>query len=150
MSSMVYGDQDSVSLYDCVMLFKANVAKDRVANFLSDDGEARLSVERRRPRHQVLRITRLLGSFDMVMVFFVFIYAVVQDQLMQMTMMAIPNISKELHYLNKEDCLLGWLLSSNTATSNLAWMELMTSDGKSKGFPSCSPTDRRRTKMTIK
>ncbi|KAI4312081.1 hypothetical protein MLD38_036933 [Melastoma candidum] len=29
---------------------------------------------------------------------------------MQMTMMATPNISKELHYLNKEDCLLGWLL----------------------------------------
>ncbi|KAH7546235.1 hypothetical protein FEM48_Zijuj01G0178900 [Ziziphus jujuba var. spinosa] len=33
-----------------------------------------------------------------------------QGQLMQMTMMATPNINKELHYLNKEDRLLRWLL----------------------------------------
>ncbi|KAM6553199.1 hypothetical protein CsatB_013961 [Cannabis sativa] len=31
-------------------------------------------------------------------------------QLMQMTMMATPNINKELHYLNKEDRLLRWLV----------------------------------------
>ncbi|KAI4312082.1 hypothetical protein MLD38_036934 [Melastoma candidum] len=37
------------------MLFKANVAKDRVANLLSEDGEARLFEERRRRRHQVIR-----------------------------------------------------------------------------------------------
>lgn len=30
--------------------------------------------------------------------------------MMQMTMMATPNINKELHYLNKEDRLLRWLL----------------------------------------
>lgn len=29
---------------------------------------------------------------------------------MQLTMMATPNINKELHYLNKEDKLLRWLL----------------------------------------
>lgn len=29
---------------------------------------------------------------------------------MQMTMMANPNMNKELHYLNKEDRLLRWLL----------------------------------------
>lgn len=29
---------------------------------------------------------------------------------MQITMMATPNINKELHYLNKEDRLLRWLL----------------------------------------
>lgn len=29
---------------------------------------------------------------------------------MQMTMMATPNMNKELHYLNKEDRLLRWLL----------------------------------------
>ncbi|TXG66465.1 hypothetical protein EZV62_007740 [Acer yangbiense] len=33
-----------------------------------------------------------------------------RGQLMQMTMMATPNINKELHYLNKEDRLLRWLL----------------------------------------
>lgn len=29
---------------------------------------------------------------------------------MQITMMATPNMNKELHYLNKEDKLLRWLL----------------------------------------
>lgn len=29
---------------------------------------------------------------------------------MQMTVMATPNMNKELHYLNKEDRLLRWLL----------------------------------------
>lgn len=33
-----------------------------------------------------------------------------QGQLMQITMMATPNMNKELHYLNKEDKLLRWLL----------------------------------------
>lgn len=34
----------------------------------------------------------------------------VQGQLLQMTMMVTPNFNKELHYLNKEDRLLRWLL----------------------------------------
>ena len=34
----------------------------------------------------------------------------VQGQLTQMTMMVTPNFNKELHYLNKEDRLLRWLL----------------------------------------
>ncbi|KAL0550117.1 hypothetical protein IC582_014616 [Cucumis melo] len=33
-----------------------------------------------------------------------------QGQLMQMTMMATPNMNKELFYLNKEDRLLRWIL----------------------------------------
>lgn len=35
---------------------------------------------------------------------------------MQMTMMATPNINKELHYLNKEDRLLRWLLVKHRDT----------------------------------
>ena len=35
---------------------------------------------------------------------------------MQMTMMATPNINKELHYLNKEDQLLRWLLVKHRDT----------------------------------
>lgn len=34
----------------------------------------------------------------------------VQGQLTQMTMMVTPNFNKELHYLNKEDRVLRWLL----------------------------------------
>jgi small subunit ribosomal protein S6 len=33
-----------------------------------------------------------------------------QGQLMQMTMMVPPSFNKELHYLNKEDRLLRWLV----------------------------------------
>ncbi|KAK3441928.1 hypothetical protein EUGRSUZ_B02192 [Eucalyptus grandis] len=33
-----------------------------------------------------------------------------QGQMMQLTMMASPMMSKELHYLNREDRLLRWLL----------------------------------------
>ncbi|KAJ8446741.1 hypothetical protein Cgig2_002903 [Carnegiea gigantea] len=39
-----------------------------------------------------------------------------KGQLMQMTMMATPNINKELHYLNKEDRLLRWLLVKHRDT----------------------------------
>ena len=35
---------------------------------------------------------------------------------MQMTMMATPNMNKELHYLNKEDRLLRWLLTKHRNT----------------------------------
>ncbi|ERM98200.1 hypothetical protein AMTR_s00095p00137540 [Amborella trichopoda] len=39
-----------------------------------------------------------------------------QGQLMQMTMMVTPNFNKELHYLNKEDRLLRWLLVKHRDT----------------------------------
>lgn len=39
-----------------------------------------------------------------------------KGQLMQMTMMATPNMNKELHYLNKEDRLLRWLLVKHRDT----------------------------------
>lgn len=37
---------------------------------------------------------------------------------MQMTMMATPNINKELQYLNKEDRLLRWLLVKHRGMKN--------------------------------
>lgn len=40
-----------------------------------------------------------------------------QGQLMQMTMMVTPNFNKELHYLNKEDRLLRWLLVKHRNTN---------------------------------
>lgn len=36
---------------------------------------------------------------------------------MQISMMATPNINKELHYLNKEDRLLRWLLVKQRTTN---------------------------------
>lgn len=45
---------------------------------------------------------------------------------MQMTMMATPNINKELHYLNKEDRLLRWLLVKHRDTKY--GLELLSED----------------------
>ncbi|KAK2632789.1 hypothetical protein EUGRSUZ_L01073 [Eucalyptus grandis] len=39
-----------------------------------------------------------------------------QGQMMQLTMMASPMMSKELHYLNREDRLLRWLLVKHRDT----------------------------------
>ena len=45
---------------------------------------------------------------------------------MQLTMMATPNINKELHYLNKEDRLLRWLLVKHRGVKY--GLELMKDD----------------------
>lgn len=39
-----------------------------------------------------------------------------QGQMMQLTMMASPMMNKELHYLNREDRLLRWLLVKHRDT----------------------------------
>lgn len=65
-----------------------------------------------------------------------------QGQLMQMTMMATPNMNKELHYLNKEDRLLRWLLVKHRDTK-YGLEFLSEDDGKSElsKFPLRSMTD---------
>lgn len=45
---------------------------------------------------------------------------------MQMTMMATPNMNNELHYLNKEDRLLRWLLIKHRDTKY--GLEFLTED----------------------
>lgn len=46
-----------------------------------------------------------------------------QGQLMQMTMMTPPNFNNELHYLNKEDRLLRWLLVKHRDVKLGPWSE---------------------------
>ncbi|MCH83981.1 ribosomal protein S6 family protein [Trifolium medium] len=49
-------------------------------------------------------------------------------QLMQVSMMATPEINKELHYLNKEDKLLRWLLVKQRNTK--FGLEFMGEEGR--------------------
>ncbi|MCH99124.1 30S ribosomal protein S6-like, partial [Trifolium medium] len=51
-------------------------------------------------------------------------------QLMQVSMMATPEINKELHYLNKEDKLLRWLLVKQRNTK--FGLEFMGDEGEDK------------------
>ncbi|KAK9266614.1 hypothetical protein L1049_003566 [Liquidambar formosana] len=67
-----------------------------------------------------------------------------QGRLMQMTMMVTPNFNKELHYLNKEERLLRWLLVRHRNTKY--GLEFLSEDDGKKDdlslFPqSCTYND---------
>ncbi|KAJ8753201.1 hypothetical protein K2173_017792 [Erythroxylum novogranatense] len=97
-------------LYDCMLLLKPHVKKEALADLVAWVGKHVYS------RNGVLTDIKSLGTVQLG-------YGIqkpdgrcYQGQLMQMTMMATPNINKELHYLNKEDRLLRWLLVKHRDT----------------------------------
>ncbi|TKY44578.1 structural constituent of ribosome [Spatholobus suberectus] len=90
--------------YDCMFLFKPHIRKEAVMDLVVRVGK---HVYR---RNGVVTDIKSLGTVQLG-------YGVkkldgryYQGLLMQMSMMATPEINKELHYLNKEDRLLRWLL----------------------------------------
>ncbi|KAF9611692.1 hypothetical protein IFM89_034875 [Coptis chinensis] len=97
-------------LYDCMLLLKPHVSRELIMDLAARIG-----------KHVHMRngVVTNIKSFDKVYLgygikkldgrFF-------KGQLVQMTMMATPNINKELHYLNKEDRLLRWLLVKHRNT----------------------------------
>uniref|UniRef100_A0ACD5XKT7 Uncharacterized protein n=1 Tax=Avena sativa TaxID=4498 RepID=A0ACD5XKT7_AVESA len=91
-------------LYDCMLLLKPLVTKESAAELV-----ARVA----RRAYQRNGVVTDLKSFGKVQLG----YGIrkldgrhFQGQLMQMTMMVPPSFTKELHYLNKEDRLLRWLV----------------------------------------
>lgn len=97
-------------LYDCVMLLKPHVKKESLMDLV-----ARVS-KHVYARNGVLTDIKSFGTVQLGYGIKKLDGRYFQGQLMQMTMMATPNINKELHYLNKEDRLLRWLLVKHRDT----------------------------------
>ncbi|MFQ6640180.1 hypothetical protein Gotur_015185 [Gossypium turneri] len=91
-------------LYDCMLLLKPHVKKEGLIDLVARVGRHVYS------RNGVLTELKSFGTVQLGYGIRKLSGRYYQGQLMQMTMMATPNINKELQYLNKEDRLLRWLL----------------------------------------
>ncbi|KAH9610722.1 hypothetical protein KSS87_003673 [Heliosperma pusillum] len=94
----------TMPLYDCVMLLKPHVKREGVLDLIARVGKhvyARNGVITDIKTFQQVELGYGIKKLD---------GRYFQGQIMQMTMMATPNINKELHYLNKEDRLLRWVI----------------------------------------
>ncbi|KAL5772785.1 hypothetical protein ACOSP7_012402 [Xanthoceras sorbifolium] len=97
-------------LYDCMLLLKPNVKKEALMELVARVGKHVYT------KNGVLTDLKSFGTIQLGYGIKKLDGRYFQGQLMQMTMMATPNINKELHYLNKEDRLLRWLLVKHRDT----------------------------------
>ncbi|XP_057467164.1 uncharacterized protein LOC130756627 [Actinidia eriantha] len=109
-------------LYDCMLLLKPQV--DRVALL---DLVARVGKHIYR-RNGVLTDLKSFGTVQLGYGIKKLDGRYYQGQLMQMTMMTPPSFNDELHYLNKEDRLLRWLLVKHRDIKY--GLEFLEDDGK--------------------
>ncbi|XP_050372591.1 uncharacterized protein LOC126790412 [Argentina anserina] len=97
-------------LYDCMLLAKPHVKKEALLDLVTRVGKHVLR------RNGVITDFRSFGAVHLGYGIKKLDGRFYKGQLMQMTMMATPNMNKELHYLNKEDRLLRWLLVKHRDT----------------------------------
>ncbi|KAI3744429.1 hypothetical protein L1987_57509 [Smallanthus sonchifolius] len=91
-------------LYDCMMLLKPHVRKESLIELVSRVGKHVYQ------RNGVLTDLKSYGTVQLGYGIKKLDGRYYQGQLMQMTMMTPPSFNSELHYLNKEDRLLRWIL----------------------------------------
>ncbi|PWZ30645.1 hypothetical protein Zm00014a_000476 [Zea mays] len=108
-------------LYDCMLLLKTTVTREVLAELVT-------RVARRAcQRNGVVTDVKSFGKVSLA-------YGIrkldgrhFQGHLMQMTMMVPPSFPQELHYLNKEDRLLRWLVVKHRDT--VYGLEFLNADG---------------------
>ncbi|CAN0881484.1 hypothetical protein LINGRAHAP2_LOCUS14265 [Linum grandiflorum] len=97
-------------LYDCVLLLKPRVERLSILSLMTRIGNHVAT------RNGVVTEMKSFGTIQLGYGIKKLDGRFFQGQLVQMTMMATPNMNKELHYLNKEDRLLRWLLTKHRNT----------------------------------
>ncbi|KAI3814661.1 hypothetical protein L1987_14304 [Smallanthus sonchifolius] len=91
-------------LYDCMLLLKPHVRKESLIELVSRVGKHVYQ------RNGALTDLKSYGTVQLGYGIKKLDGRYYQGQLMQMTMMTPPSFNNELHYLNKEDRLLRWIL----------------------------------------
>ncbi|CAH9091192.1 unnamed protein product [Cuscuta epithymum] len=94
-------------LYDCMLLFKPHMKAEALTDLVIKVGKHVYG------RNGVLTEIKSLGTVQLGYGIKKLDGRYYQGKMMQMTMMTPPNFNNELHYLNKEDRLLRWLLVKN-------------------------------------
>lgn len=116
-------------LYDCVLLLKPHVKQESLMQLVAKVGK---HVCR---RNGVVTDMKSFGTVQLGYGIKKLDGKYFQGRLLQMTMMTPPSFNSELHYLNKEDRLLRWLLVKHRdAKLGVDFFDEIDPDGEFESF----------------